>query len=76
MQANRNHDERAALVCLLTAACVARGRFTVVGEASGGYFFLPPWSLWKSWAKDQITDWARKETLVEIWTNGSLLKSP
>ena len=40
--ANQHHDERAALVCLMTAACVYAGRYTAIGEAHGGYFFMPP----------------------------------
>ena len=38
---NKHHDERAALVCALTALCVLRGLYVAVGEPSGGYFFLP-----------------------------------
>ena len=45
-----NHDRRAALVCLLTALCVARGRFTAVGEPATGWFHLPAADLWEEWA--------------------------
>lgn len=50
-EATANHDERAALVCLLTALAVARGDFTAVGEETGGWFFLPPWRVWEPWAQ-------------------------
>jgi hypothetical protein len=41
-QTTRDHEHRAALVCLATAACVAAGRYTAVGDKDGGCFFLPP----------------------------------
>lgn len=50
----KDHDIRAALVCLLTAAFIAIDEYATVGDASGGYFFLPPASLWASWARDQV----------------------
>ena len=40
---NKQHDQRAALVCLLTAASVFSGHYTAVGNEAGGYFFLPSW---------------------------------
>jgi hypothetical protein len=43
----KNHDKRAALVCLLAACLVARGTFTAVGDGAGGWFFLPPWDVWQ-----------------------------
>lgn len=48
--AERNHDKRAALVCLLTAGLANAGQATVVGDAAGGWFWLPPKALWEPWA--------------------------
>jgi len=45
-----NHELRAALICLLTAALAVQGTATIVGEDTGGWFWLPPWSLWQPWA--------------------------
>jgi hypothetical protein len=45
-----HHEKRAALICLLTAACIATGTAAMVGEARGGWLCLPPWSLWQPWA--------------------------
>jgi predicted RNase H-like nuclease len=45
-----DHDKRAALVCLLTAMCVASRAATSVGDANTGYFWLPPQELWAEWA--------------------------
>jgi len=45
-----HHERRAALVCLLTAACAYTGRTTVVGDPVGGWFWLPPRSIWAPWA--------------------------
>lgn len=50
----KDHDIRAALVCLLTAAFAANGTAVAVGQAVDGYFFLPPTDLWAQWAKSGI----------------------
>ena len=60
MQKTHDHEERAALVCLMTAACVADGSFTAVGDKAGGWFFLPPWSLWADWAKEEASRQAER----------------
>ena len=44
-----NHDERAALVCALTALCVAVGDYTAVGDEDG-WIILPPASFVQGWA--------------------------
>jgi hypothetical protein len=48
-----DHDVRAALACVLTAAFAANGTAVAVGQEADGYFFLPPADLWADWAKDQ-----------------------
>jgi hypothetical protein len=45
----KDHDERAALVCALTALCVAAGEYTAVGD-DDGWIVLPPRSLIRPWA--------------------------
>lgn len=52
-QATR-HDERAALICLLTAMFAVRGDVIVVGDVQGGWFWLPPIDLWASWARNDF----------------------
>jgi hypothetical protein len=54
LRVEKHHERRAALICLLTAAIAARGTATVVGEAAGGWFWLPPWSSWEPWAKEGL----------------------
>lgn len=49
-----NHDERAALICLLTAMFAAKGDVVIVGDDHGGWFWLPPIDLWASWAQDEF----------------------
>ena len=44
-----NHDDRAALVCALTALCVAAGDFTATGGADG-WIILPPRRFVQEWA--------------------------
>jgi hypothetical protein len=55
-----DHDRRAALVCLLTAALAAQGTASVVGDAEGGWFWLPPMSLWQGWAREGLSRAAEK----------------
>lgn len=45
------HDKRAALVCLLTAACALSGHAEYVGDEAGGFICLPPKPLWADWAR-------------------------
>lgn len=59
-------DQRAALVCLFTAAAVAVGRYTAVGDPVGGYFFLPSRLRWSNWARDGVEN-HRRDLEVEIW---------
>jgi hypothetical protein len=42
LRSETNHEKRAALICLLTAALAANGTATIIGEAEGGWFWLPP----------------------------------
>ena len=53
-EAETDHDVRAALVCLLTAAFAANGTAVAVGQEFDGYFFLPPAHLWAQWATESI----------------------
>jgi len=53
-ETEKDHDIRAALVCLLTAAFAAQGTATAVGREVDGYFFLPPADLWAEWAKETL----------------------
>ena len=45
----KNHDDRAALVCALTALCVSAGDYCAVGD-DNGWVILPPKSHIRSWA--------------------------
>jgi predicted nuclease with RNAse H fold len=46
-----SHEHRAALVCVLTAACALSGQAAYVGDEVGGSICLPPLCLWADWAK-------------------------
>jgi hypothetical protein len=48
-----NHDERAALVCAITALCVAAGRYVAVGDEDG-WIVLPPHAFIQSWAQEAL----------------------
>lgn len=52
----RDHEHRAALVCLLTAAFAAAGDAVAIGDEDGGYFFLPPRDLWAEWARRELSE--------------------
>lgn len=51
----RDHDRRAAIVCLLTAAFAHNGTAEAIGDPLGGYFFLPPESMWAPWSRTGVT---------------------
>lgn len=70
IKSNQNHDQKAALICLLTAAAVAAGRYTAVGDPAGGYFFLPPWKAWAPWARQEVETQRRRLESVEVWIDG------
>ena len=68
------HDELAALVCAVTAVCAHVGKYVAVGDTQGGYFFLPPWPLWKSWAKQALVlCWQAQgiHGVVDVWIDGT-----
>ena len=68
---NRRHDERAALVCVLTAAGVFTGHYAAVGNEAGGYFFLPPWHSWAAWAREELDRQRAREPSLEVWIDGN-----
>lgn len=73
LETNADHEERAALICVLTAVCVLRGKYVAVGEPEGGYFFLPPWSAWEDWAKCGLRrnrEDSRLSRRIEVWIDG------
>ncbi|WEX88915.1 DUF429 domain-containing protein [Sinorhizobium garamanticum] len=50
----RDHEKRAAWICLLTAATAAAGKSEVIGDEAGGWFWLPPAELWAPWAANAL----------------------
>ncbi len=58
----RDHDERAAFVCALTALSVAAGEFTAAGDERDGWIILPPRWAFANWA---WTAAARNEQLEQ-----------
>ncbi len=54
MPGTRDHDERAALICLMTAHGALAGRVTTLGEPVGGWITLPPLDCWANWAQDAL----------------------
>lgn len=55
-----NHDNRAALICALTALSVAAGSFTAVGD-DDGWIILPPGELQPEWARELLLQNAGEE---------------
>jgi hypothetical protein len=51
LKAERDHERRAALICVLTAVTTAVGKATPIGDETGGYLWMPPKELWSEWAK-------------------------
>ncbi|MCA1368988.1 DUF429 domain-containing protein [Bradyrhizobium sp. BRP14] len=52
----RDHEKRAAWVCLLTAACAAAGKSEAIGDVAGGWIWLPPAELWAEWARRGLAE--------------------
>jgi len=48
------HERRAALICLLTAACALAGECQLVGDEFGGEICLPPEVMWQPWAIESL----------------------
>lgn len=59
----KNHDQRAALVCALTALCVAAREFAFVGETNQGVIVLPPPETEAT--NDGMTAWAQNRLGIE-----------
>jgi predicted nuclease with RNAse H fold len=49
-----SHEHRAALVCVLTAACALSEQAEYIGDDVGGSICLPPVSLWAGWARTAL----------------------
>jgi len=50
-----NHDERAAIVCAISALCIAKGQYTAVGDENG-FIIMPP--VGGSENSPGVRDWA------------------
>jgi hypothetical protein len=62
-----DHDERAALVCALTALCLAAGRFVAAGSPRDGWIILPPADHWGRGARGERWAWrALQDNLVSV----------
>lgn len=55
-QSVTNHDDRAALVCAITALGVACNDYTAVGDADG-WIILPPAQFIADWAHPLVAGW-------------------
>ena len=67
LRSETDHELRAALICLLTAALADKGTAAIIGEGEGGWFWLPPYSLWQPWAKEGL-DSAEKRMALKVTT--------
>ena len=62
LAAVKDHDERAALVCALTALSVVAGDFTAVGDDQAGWIILPPRRHFADWAWTGLRENVERET--------------
>ncbi len=69
-----NHDDRAALVCAVTALAVAAGDFTAVGDVDG-WIILPPRRFVQEWAWAALESGASKEPPGCLYQTGHPLSS-
>jgi predicted RNase H-like nuclease len=49
-----SHEHRAAVVCVMTAACALSTKATMIGDDSGGHIWLPPLDVWADWARREL----------------------
>jgi hypothetical protein len=56
MKLERDHERRAAYICLLTAALAHTSTGHVVGDELGGWLWLPPLNLWAGWAREALSE--------------------
>ncbi len=63
-----NHDERAALVCALTALCVVANDFTAVGDNNDGWIILPSRAFVQNWAWDALEANASEEVTEGLYS--------
>ena len=57
----KNHDDRAALICALTALSVVAGELTAVGDEEDGWIILPPQWAFAGWTWAAACATARDE---------------
>jgi len=69
-----NHEERAAIVCVLTAGGVVLGQYTAIGDKNGGYFLLPQLKKWSPWARQELEKQRGRLEHLEIWVDGELIR--
>jgi hypothetical protein len=74
LRLEKNHELRAALICLLTAALANKGTAAIIGETEGGWFWLPPLALWESWAKEGLES-AEKRMAERKFHSGPMVHS-
>ena len=71
----KNHDDRAAVVCALTALSVVAGEFTAVGDHEDGWIVLPPRWAFAGWAWNAACKTALdEESSREPASTGKLLR--
>ena len=61
-----NHDDRAALVCAITALGVARNDYVAVGDADG-WIILPPPAFIADWAQPLVAAWTDRDSSGSAW---------
>ena len=74
VETESNHDRRAALICLLTAGFAHAGDATIIGDPTGGWFWLPSKALWEPWALQGLEEALSRSRLrgfaaVQMWSS-------
>lgn len=64
-----NHDDRAALICAVTALSVAAGEFTAVGDSQGWIILPPAWAI-QSWGLRDLEANLAEETTGQFYRTG------
>lgn len=70
-----DHEERAALICLLTAGCVENNKYIAIGNKINGYFFLPSLTIWAEWSRNELLKQIERVEPIDIWLDGKQVSS-
>jgi hypothetical protein len=56
-----NHDDRATLICAITAMATAACKYCCVGDSKNGWIVLPPQEFIRPWAHEMLNEYGKAD---------------